>query len=111
MSYIINQSSLEDYEAKNGKLTYGFAASANNNMPLDENGDVKDNVVKVELSKCESKYSAVDFVLTADDWTEKNAASAKFSFNMYVIVNNAVKYITANGYSDTAEAYTYSDVA
>ena len=34
----------------------------------------------------------------------------KITLNMYVIVNNAVKYVTANGYSDTAETYKYSDI-
>ena len=108
MGYLVNQEALKDYEAKNGKVAYGFVASANNNAPLNADGTTKDNVVKADLSG--SGYTSVDFILTADNWEAENVASAKITLNMYIIVNNAVKYITANGYSDTAEAYKYSDI-
>ena len=109
MGYIVNQAALKDYEAKNGKVAYGFVASANNDAPLNADGTAKDNVVKADLSS--SSYTSVDFILTADNWEAENVASAKITLNMYVIVNNAVKYITLAGYSDTAEAYKYSDIA
>ena len=108
MGYTVDQGALKDYEAKNGKVNYGFIASANNNAPLNNDGSAKDNVVKADLT--ESDYTAVDFILTADDWTTESVASAKISINLYVIVNNAVKYVTQNGYSDVAEAYTYSEI-
>ena len=108
MGYNIDQAALKEYEAKNGALTYGFVASANNNAPLEANGDKKDNVVKADLTG--SVYNAVDFILTADDWTAEGVANAEISINLYVIVNNAVKYITVNGYSDTTEATKYSDI-
>ncbi|MBQ4509737.1 MAG: leucine-rich repeat protein, partial [Clostridia bacterium] len=97
MGYNIDQAALKDYESKNGALTYGFVASANNNAPLEANGDKKENVVKADLTG--SVYNAVDFILTADDWTAESVANAEISINLYVIVNNAVKYITVNGYS------------
>ena len=108
MGYNIDQAALKDYESKNGALTYGFVASANNNAPLEANGDKKDNVVKADLTG--SVYNAVDFILTADDWTAESVANAEISINLYVIVNNAVKYITVNGYSDATEATKYSDI-
>ena len=108
MGYIIDQAALKDYESKNGEVNYGFVASANNNTPLYENGNQKDNVVKAELTG--SDYTAVDFILTADDWTTESVAAAKISINLYVITATAVKYVTQNGYSDTAEAYTYSEI-
>ncbi len=108
MGYIIDQNALKDYEAKNGKVTYGFVASANNNTPLYENGNQKENVVKADLTG--EGYSAVDFVLTSSDWTNESVKNAEITINMYVIVNNAIKYVTANGYSDVAEAKKYSDV-
>ena len=108
MGYDIDQESLKEYESKNGALTFGFVASANNNTPLEANGNAKDNVVKADLTG--SAYNAVDFILTADDWTTESVANAKISINLYVIVNNAVKYVTVNGYSDTAEATKYSDI-
>ncbi len=108
MGYNIDQEALKEYESKNSKLSFGFVASANNNAPLEANGDKKENVVKADLTG--SSYNAVDFILTADDWTAENVASAEISINLYVIVNNAVKYITASGYSDTAEAKKYSDI-
>jgi hypothetical protein len=109
MGYLVNQEALKDYEAKNGKVNYGFVASANNDVPLNADGTAKDNVVKADLSS--SSYTSVDFILTAGNWEAENVASAKITLNMYVIVNNAVKYITLAGYSDTAEAYKYSDIA
>ena len=108
MGYLVNQEALKDYESKNGKVNYGFVASANNNAPLNADGTAKENVVKADLTS--SGYTSVDFILTAEDWTKESVAAAKISLNMYVIVNNTVKYITANGYSDTAEAYTYSEI-
>ena len=108
MGYIVNQNALKDYESKNGKVNYGFVASANNNAPLNADGTAKENVVKADLTS--SDYTSVDFILTAEDWTKESVATAKISLNMYVIVNNTFKYITANGYSDTAEAYTYSEI-
>ena len=108
MGYTVDQGALKDYEAKNGKVNYGFIASANNNAPLNNDGSAKDNVVKADLT--ESDYTAVDFILTADDWTTESVAAAKISINLYVITATAVKYVTANGYSDTAEAYTYSEI-
>ncbi len=108
MGYIIDQAALKDYESKNGEVNYGFVASANNNMPLYENGNQKDNVVKAELTG--STYNAVDFILTSEDWTSENVANAEITLNMYVIANGVVNYVTQNGYSDTAEAYKYSDI-
>ncbi len=108
MGYNIDQTALKDYESKNGALSFGFVASANNNAPLEANGDKKENVVKADLTG--STYNAVDFILTAKDWTAESAANAEISINLYVIVNNAVKYITASGYSDTTEATKYSDI-
>ena len=108
MGYIIDQAALKDYESKNGEVNYGFVASANNSTPLDENGNQKDNVVKAELTG--STYNAVDFILTATDWTSENVANAEITLNMYVIVNGVVNYVTQNGYSATAEAYKYSDI-
>ncbi len=109
IGYTIDQVALVEYETLNETtVVYGFAAAVNNVNPLNANGEVADNSIKAELTK--SKYTAADFVLTAKDWTAENVASAKLSINMYVIVNNAVKYITANGYSDTAEAKTYSEI-
>jgi hypothetical protein len=108
MGYTVDQGALKDYEAKNGKVNYGFIASANNNAPLNNDGSAKDNVVKADLTG--SDYTAVDFILTADDWTTESVAAAKISINLYVITATAVKYVTANGYSDVAEAYTYSEI-
>ena len=108
MGYIVNQNALKDYEAKNGKVNYGFVASANNNAPLNADGTAKENVVKADLTG--TSYTAVDFILTSDNWEAEAPANAKISMNLYVMVNNAVKYVTANGYSDTAEAYKYSDI-
>ena len=108
MGYIIDQAALKDYEAKNGEVNYGFVASANNNTPLDENGNQKDNVVKADLTG--STYTAVDFILTSEDWTSENVANAEITLNMYVIANGVVNYVTQNGYSKTAEAYKYSDI-
>jgi hypothetical protein len=108
MGYIVDQAALKDYEAKNGEVNYGFVASANNNMPLYENGNQKDNVVKADLTG--STYNAVDFILTSEDWTSENVANAEITLNMYVIVNGVVNYVTQNGYSKTAEAYKYSDI-
>lgn len=109
VGYLINQAALKEYETLNGvKISYGFAVSANNDKPLGEGGEAGENVIKAELTG--STYTAADFILTAEDWTKENIASAKLSMNMYVIVNNAVKYITASGYSDAAEAKTYSEI-
>ena len=108
MGYIIDQKALKEYETLNGKVEYGFVASANNDTPLNENGEQKENTVKVALD--ENVYTAVDFVLGATDWSDEKVANVKITLNMYVMVNNAVKYITANGYSDIAEAYKYSDI-
>ena len=108
MGYIIDQAALKDYEAKNGEVNYGFVASANNNTPLYENGNPKDNVVKADLTG--STYNAVDFILTSEDWTSENVANAEITLNMYVIANGVVNYVTQNGYSATAEAYKYSDI-
>ena len=108
VGYDINLPEVKEYESKYGKLNYGFVASANNDTPLDESGNEETNVVKVSLS--ENKYTHVDFALFSDNWTDEKIAAAKITLNMYVIVNNAVKYITANGLNDTAEAYTYSEI-
>ena len=108
MGYLVNQEALKDYESKNGKVNYGFVASANNNAPLNADGTAKENVVKADLTG--NNYTSVDFVLTADNWEAEAPANAKISMNLYVMVNNAVKYVTANGYSDMAEAYKYSDI-
>ncbi len=109
MGYLVNQAALVEYEAFNKTtISYGFAVAANNANPLDASGNAAAKAIKVELTG--GIYTAVDFILTADDWTAENVASAKLSMNMYVIVNNAVKYITANGYSDTAEAKTYAEI-
>ena len=108
MGYFINQASLNEYEALYGEVEYGFVAAANNDTPLDENGEKEENTVKVSLN--ENVYTAVDFILTATDWSAEAVCDVKITLNMYIIVNNAVKYITANGYSDTAEAYKYSDI-
>ena len=108
MGYFINQSALDEYETLNGKVEYGFVASANNDTPLNENGEQEENTVKVSLS--ENVYTAVDFVLGATDWSDEAVCDVKITLNMYVIINNAVKYVTANGYSDTAEAVKYSEI-
>lgn len=108
MGYFIDQTALNEYETLYGEVEYGFAASANNDTPLDENGDPEENTVKVSLN--ENAYTAVDFVLGATDWSDEKLCDVKITLNMYIIVNNAVKYITANGYSDTAEAYKYSEI-
>ncbi|MBR2025070.1 MAG: hypothetical protein IKA02_04620, partial [Clostridia bacterium] len=108
MGYYINQTALNEYETLNGEVEYGFVASANNDTPLNENGEQKENTVKVALD--ENVYTAVDFVLGATDWSDEKVANVKITLNMYVMVNNAVKYITANGYSDVAEAYKYSEI-
>lgn len=109
IGYTIDQVALVEYETLNETtVVYGFAAAANNVNPLNANGEVADNSIKAELTK--SKYTAADFVLTAKDWTAENVASVKLSLNMYIIANNAVKYITAKGMADTAEAKTYSEI-
>ena len=108
VGYDINLTEVKEYEANYGKLDYGFVASANNDTPLDENGNEETNVVKVNLN--ENKYTRVDFALFSNDWTNEKVAAAKITLNMYVIVNNTVKYITQNGLNDTAEAYKYSEI-
>ena len=108
MGYLINQEALKDYESKNGSVVYGFIASANNDTPLDASGNKEENVVQTVLT--DSGYTAIDFILTAENWEDEAVASAKITLNMYVIVNNAVQYITQNGYSTTAEAYKYSEI-
>ena len=109
VGYDIDYYALSEYE-EFAEIDYifGFVASANNNTPLDENANAGKNVIKTNLS--ESKYTSVEFVLTAKDWTVGAAAEAKLSINMYVIIDGAVKYITANGLSDTAEAKAYSEI-
>ena len=108
MGYIIDQDALCEYESLNGKVTYGFIAAANNDTPFDENGVKEENTVQVSLDK--NIYTAVDFVLSATNWDDETVANVKITLNMYVIVNNTVKYITSNGYSDIAEAYKYSEI-
>ena len=108
VGYDINLDEVKEYETMYGKLDYGFVASANNDTPLDENGNEETNAVKVNLN--DNKYTRVDFALFSDNWEDEKVASAKITLNMYVIVNNTVKYITANGLSDTAEAKTHSEI-
>ena len=109
VGYDIDYDALAEYEEfASVDYVYGFVAAANNNTPLDENANAGKNVIKTDLS--DSKFISVEFILTAEDWTTGPASEAKLSINMYVIVNNAVKYITANGYSDTAEAKTYLEI-
>lgn len=108
MGYIIDQDALNEYELLNGKVNYGFVAAANNDTPIDENGENKENTVKVSLD--ENVYTAIDFVLTATNWDNEAVSNVKITLNMYVIVNNIVKYVTANGYNDVAEAYKYSEI-
>ena len=109
VGYSINQKAMKEYQDNGGeKLVYGFVASANNDTPLDESGNAKANVIKTDLT--ENEYVAVEFVLRADNWNDEKVASAKFSLNMYVVVNNAIKYITEDGYSAVAEAKKYSEI-
>ena len=109
VGYLIDCSAITEYQTISGtKLTYGFVAAANNDKPLGLDGNVSSNVIKTDLTN--NAYTAVDFILTATDWTAENVASVKLSLNMYIIANNAVKYITAKGMADTAEAKTYSEI-
>ena len=109
VGYFIDNDALAEYEKfTEVDYTFGFVAAANNNTPLDANGEEGKNVVKTELS--ERKFTSVEFILTAKDWTTGAAAEAKLSINMYIIIDGVVKYITANGLSDTAEARTYLEI-
>lgn len=109
VGYAINQNALAEYEQFTSvDYIFGFVAAANNNTPLDTNGNADNNVIKAELSHV--KYQSVEFILTAKDWTVGSASEAKLSINMYVMIDGIVKYITANGLSDTAEAKTYLEI-
>ena len=109
VGYFIDYNALSEYETfTDVDYTYGFVASANNDTPLDENANAGNNVIKTDLS--ESKFTSVEFILTAKDWTVGAASEAKLSINMYIIIDGAVKYITASGLSDIAEAKVYAEI-
>jgi len=109
VGYFIDYNALSEYETfTDVDYTYGFVAAANNDTPLDENANAGNNVIKTDLS--ESKFTSVEFILTAKDWTVGAASEAKLSINMYIIIDGAVKYITASGLSDIAEAKVYAEI-
>ena len=108
MSYLIDNKALADYEQINGTLEFGFVAAANNNTPIDENGEAKTNVIQNDLTG--KRYTGFDFILSADDWTADNVKDVKITLNMYVMIDGIAQYITENGYSTTAEALKYSEI-
>ena len=107
VGYAIDYDALAEYEElADVDYIYGFVASANNNTPLDENANAGKNVIKTDLTDC--KFTSVEFILSAKDWTA--VSEVKLSINMYIIIDGAVKYITGDGLSETAEAKTYLEI-
>lgn len=82
--YTICLESLDKYNEVNSeaKLQFGFVASANNNTPIDENGNFAEKSINVDLSN--DRYVAFDFVLTGDFSQESNA-NAQITMNLYTI--------------------------
>ena len=108
VTYFIDSDALDEYEQMNGALEFGFVAAANNNTPIDENGEANTNVIQNDLTG--KRYTGFDFILSADDWTADNVKDVKITLNMYVMVDGVAQYITGNGYSLAAEAFKYSEI-
>ena len=82
--YTICLESLDKYNEVNSdaKLQFGFVASANNDTPIDENGNFAEKAINVDLSN--DRYVAFDFVLTGD-FSQENKANAQITMNLYTI--------------------------
>ena len=120
--YTICQASVAKYNEVNASapLKYGFVASANNNAPINANGEFAEKTINVDLSN--EKYVAFDFILTGD-FANESSANVKISMNLYTITANAegekeISYIygynsegaiISNAY-DIADSVSFSDL-
>ncbi len=100
-TYAINDKELEEYEALNGKLTFGvLMANANFDgqssfMSKDENGEYILNTsrgIKVEMN--DRGYSRID--MRIDNFTQ-NEATLNLVMALYIIDENGVSYIQHEG--------------
>ncbi len=124
LGYSVNYEALEAYEAVNGKLKYGFvvafASLLGENAPI-VNGEKASvdgcNIIMVDVSKENSSYSSVDFVLksTKEVWEneeikvgEATLAEAELVMAGYTIdANNGVTYFNSAS-SNTVQDFVHS---
>jgi hypothetical protein len=113
VGFAIDYDALAKYEEKTGKtLEIGVVFAGYENLggkqPLDQNGEAitldAGKVIKSDLSSF--TYSSYDFMLTDIDDSIKDI---KLVIAAYIFDGEAVKYVQANGMSDTVNGITYNE--
>lgn len=84
VGYSIDNTSLAKYKENypDAVFSFGIIASANNNTPINENGEFAEKSINIDLTN--KNYASVDFILSGD-WNNSDSAAAKISMNLYVI--------------------------
>ena len=113
VGFAIDYDALAKYEAKTGKtLEIGVVFAGYDNLggkqPLDQNGEAIEldlgMVKKAEITSLGYKY--YDFMLTGFNDSIKDT---KLVIAGYIFDGEAVKYVQANGMSDTVNGITYNE--
>ena len=123
--YTLNLEAIEEYEAVSGKtLEFGFVVAVQaflgDNAPLDKDGNAaSNNVIKASITSEDHTYTGADFRLTSTSWdgtaningVETALKDIKFYMAGYIIDGASVIYINDGATGNSADAYSYRDIA
>ena len=110
VKYCINESALREYQSSNGVvLEYGtvvaFKKTLGDNAPLDENGNARGGVIKVQNSM--NEYSTNSIKLTNLGDAQK---SLNFVMSLYIIEGNEIIYIQDTETVENPSGVSYKEV-
>ena len=123
--YTLNLEAIEEYEAVNSTtLEFGFVVAVQaflgDNAPLDKDGNAaSNNVIKASITSEDHTYTGADFRLTSASWdgtaningVETALKDIKFYMAGYIIDGASVIYINDGATGNSADAYSYRDIA
>ena len=123
--YTLNLEAIKEYEAVNSTtLEFGFVVAVpaflGDNAPLDKDGNAaSNNVIKASIASDKYTYTGADFRLTSASWdgaaningVETALKDIKFYMAGYIIDGTSVIYINDGATGNSADAYSYRDIA
>ena len=123
--YTLNLEAIEEYEAVNSTtLEFGFVVAVQaflgDNAPLDKDGNAaSNNVIKASITSEDHTYTGADFRLTSASWdgtaningVETALKDIKFYMAGYILDGASVVYINSGATGNSADAYSYRDIA
>ena len=123
--YTLNLEAIKEYEAVNSTtLEFGFVVAVQaflgDNAPLDKDGNAaSNNVIKASITSEDHTYTGADFRLTSTSWdgtaningVETALKDIKFYMAGYILDGASVVYINSGATGNSADAYSYRDIA